>query len=164
MYRIKVGCQIDYTTSLVTPAVLIVKPPPQDGLTVSREQFELRGATAKGEYVDGFGNRCQRVTLAPGTNTIRYEAVVMVPEDQDRVRSDARQVPADSIPRHQRGPGAPSTSTAAPETPSIHVRIGRIEVRAAPQAAAPARPAAAKGSSGFAELRLARAHLDRTWR
>jgi hypothetical protein len=88
-------------------------------------------------------------------------ASAMPPERQ---LAHARQVPADSIPRHQRGPGAPSTSTAAPETPSIHVRIGRIEVRAAPQAAAPARPAAAKGSSGFAELRLARAHLDRTWR
>jgi transglutaminase-like putative cysteine protease len=98
MYSIKVGCQIDYATSMATPAVLIVKPPPQNGLTVSREQFELRGAAATGEYVDGFGNRCQRVTLAPGTNTIRYEAVVMVPEDQDRVRSDARQVPADALP------------------------------------------------------------------
>jgi hypothetical protein len=97
---------------------------------------------------------------APNSGPTMSGAPAMPPERQ---LARARQVPADSIPT-QRGPGAPSRSSAAPETPSIHVRIGRIEVRAAPQAAAPARPATAKGSSGFAELRLARAHLDRTWR
>ena len=71
MYRIKLGCQLSYATPVATPAVLIVKPPSQPALTVAREQFELWGATATGEYIDAFGNRCQRVTLAAGMSADR---------------------------------------------------------------------------------------------
>jgi hypothetical protein len=55
-------------------------------------------------------------------------------------------------------------TAAAREPPRIHVRIGKVEVRANPAAAPPMRAARPKGSSGFSELRLARAHLDRNYR
>jgi hypothetical protein len=84
----------------------------------------------------------------------------------DRTSARARPVAADAIPlaARERASAALSTRAPVPETPSIHVRIGRVEVRAPPQASAPVRPAQPKGGSGFAELSLARAHLDRTWR
>lgn len=100
MYRVKVGCHLSYFTQARVPAVLVVKPPPQLALTVVREQLELGDATAAGEYIDGFGNRCQRVTLAAGATTIRYEAIVTVPEEPDAVRTDARQVPPEALPSH----------------------------------------------------------------
>jgi transglutaminase-like putative cysteine protease len=100
MYRIKVGCQISYLTQVRVPAVLIVKPPPQPALTTIREQMEIGDAAAAGEYIDGFGNRCQRITLAAGANTIRYEAIVTVPADADVVRADAREVPPEALPPH----------------------------------------------------------------
>jgi hypothetical protein len=59
-------------------------------------------------------------------------------------------------------PGPPAT--AAPEQPRIHVRIGKVEVRASTPAIPPKQRARPKGSSGFSELRLARAHLDRDGR
>ena len=100
MYRVKVGCNLSYVTQARVPAVLIVKPPPQAALTIVREQLELGDATAGGEYIDGFGNRCQRVTLAAGATTIRYEAIVTVSAEPDAVRPDARQVPPEALPAH----------------------------------------------------------------
>src|SRR5688572_23318465 len=100
MYRIKVGCQLSYLTQARVPAVLIVKPPPQTALTVVREQLDIGDATAAGEYIDGFGNRCQRVTLAAGATTVRYEAIVTVPPEPDAVCPEARQVLPEALPSH----------------------------------------------------------------
>lgn len=55
-------------------------------------------------------------------------------------------------------------TASAREPPRIQVHIGKVEVRASPPAARPMRAARPKGSSGFSELRLARAHLDRSYR
>jgi transglutaminase-like putative cysteine protease len=100
MFRIKVGCQISYAASAATPAVLIVKPPSYPTLMLARETFELHGATATGEYIDGFGNRCQRITLAAGASTLRYDAVAVVPSAPDVLRPGARQVPPEELPPH----------------------------------------------------------------
>jgi transglutaminase-like putative cysteine protease len=97
MYRINVGCQLSYAAPLATPAVFIVKPPPHPRVTIAREEFEVVGAGAKGEYIDGFGNRCQRVTLAQGRSAVRYEALAVVTADADAVRADARQVPPEEL-------------------------------------------------------------------
>jgi hypothetical protein len=59
---------------------------------------------------------------------------------------------------------ATRVATAAAEQPRVHVRIGKVEVRATTPAAALTRVARPKGGRGFAELRLARAHLDRNYR
>jgi hypothetical protein len=59
-------------------------------------------------------------------------------------------------------PTAPAASAAEP--PRIHVRIGKVEVRASAPVAAPARVVRSDASRGFSDLRLARAHLDRNHR
>jgi transglutaminase-like putative cysteine protease len=97
MYRINVGCQLSYAAPLATPAVFIVKPPPHLRVTITREEFEVAGAAAKGEYIDGFGNRCQRVTLAQGQSAVRYEALATVAGEADAIRTDARQVPPEEL-------------------------------------------------------------------
>ena len=65
-----------------------------------------------------------------------------------------RQLPASSQP--EGAPQASAPAVPATEAPPVHVRIGRLEIRGAGSgvAAAPAR-------SGFADLELARRHLDR---
>jgi hypothetical protein len=57
-----------------------------------------------------------------------------------------------------------TTPTGASEPPRVHVRIGKVEVRASAPAATLVRPPRPKGSRGFSEVRLARAHLDRDYR
>ena len=100
MHRIKVGCHLSYATPGATAAVFIIKPPPHPGLMLAREEFQLTGGAGAGEYMDGLGNRCQRVTLAPGPNVIRYEAVAMVPREADVVREGAAQVAPQDLPPH----------------------------------------------------------------
>jgi transglutaminase-like putative cysteine protease len=100
MYRIKVGCHLSYASFTATPAVFIVKPPPHPGLMIAREEFGLNGAAATGEYMDGLGNRCQRVTLAAGPSSLRYEAIALVPAVADAVREGARAIPPQDLPAH----------------------------------------------------------------
>jgi transglutaminase-like putative cysteine protease len=98
MYRVKVGCQLSYATATATPAVFIVQPPPHTRHMVAREEFQVVTAAVTGDFVDHFGNRCQRVLFAPGENVIRYDALVTVTADLDPSRPLARQVPPQELP------------------------------------------------------------------
>ncbi len=98
MYRIHIGSHLSYLTPAPTPAVFVVQPAPNEQQTLERERMHLAGAVATGEYLDAFGNRCQRLTLAPGESQLRYEAVAAVPAAPDAVRADARAVPLDRMP------------------------------------------------------------------
>ena len=100
MYRIKIGCQLSYATAAATPAVFIVQPPPHAKHMLESEQFQTAAASLTGEFTDVFGNRCQRVMLAPGDNVIRYEAVAAVSPEPDAVRPNARQIPPQELPPH----------------------------------------------------------------
>jgi len=98
MYRIKIGCQLEYATSTANPAVFVVQPPAHPRQMIERESLLLVGATPTGEYADTFGNRCQRVILQPGESQLRYEALAAVPPEGDAVVSEARQIPPDELP------------------------------------------------------------------
>ena len=50
------------------------------------------------EYVDLFGNLCDRLTLPPGRSVLRYDAVVEVPGTVDDADPDAPQVPVEELP------------------------------------------------------------------
>jgi transglutaminase-like putative cysteine protease len=98
MYRIHLGCQLDYTALAATPAVFLVQPPARPGQNVECEVMRFSGGATRGEHIDGFGNRCQRVVLQPGRSTLRYDAVIAVSELPDAARADARAVPPDELP------------------------------------------------------------------
>jgi len=98
VYRIRIGCHLSYLTPAPTPAVFAVQPAPHPLQAIERERLHLAGAVATGEYLDAFGNRCQRLTLAPGESQLRYDAVAAVPAAADAVRADARAVPLDRMP------------------------------------------------------------------
>jgi transglutaminase-like putative cysteine protease len=98
VYRIHIGCHLSYLTPATTPAVFVVQPAFHPLQTIERERLHLAGAVATGEYRDTFGNRCQRLTLAPGEGQLRYDAVAEVPAAADAVRADARAVPLERLP------------------------------------------------------------------
>jgi hypothetical protein len=95
-------------------------------------------------------------------------AVAVAPRSEPTVAAPSRQPIMElpqAKPQSAASPAAATgPATAAAEQPRIHVRIGKVEVRATTPAAAPARVVRPKGGRGFAELRLARAHLDRNYR
>ena len=98
MYRVKVGCQLSYNTSVVTPAVFIMQPPPHTRHMLASEELQLVTATAADDFLDGYSNRCKRILFAPGDNVIRYDATVTVSPELDAVRPNARQVPPQELP------------------------------------------------------------------
>jgi transglutaminase-like putative cysteine protease len=98
VYRIRIGCHLSYLTPAATPAVFVVQPAPRPGPTLERERLHLSGAVATGEYVDGFGNRCQRLMLAPGESQLRFDAVAAVPATADAVNPEARHVYPERLP------------------------------------------------------------------
>ena len=65
-----------------------------------------------------------------------------------------QQAPAPSQP--ERAPQASVPAEPNTEAPPVHVRIGRLEIRGVGPGVA-----AAPAQSGFADLELARRHLDR---
>ena len=68
-----------------------------------------------------------------------------------------------AMPQGPRDRASPASRVTAKPS-SIHVRIGKVEVRASAPAAPLARVSRPKGAGGFAELALARAHLNRNHR
>jgi transglutaminase-like putative cysteine protease len=102
MYRIQIGCRLEYLASGPTPAVFIVQPPLHPRQILGREVFCAEGAGLRvaEQFHDVFGNRCQRVTLPAGGCSVRYDALALVPGDADAVSPGARQVPADELPSH----------------------------------------------------------------
>lgn len=100
MYRVKIGCQLSYAAVAETSAVFIVQPPPDPQHLLASEEFQAVTASVTGEYCDGFGNRCQRVSFAPGENVIRYNALISVSPELDVLRPNARQVPPQELAPH----------------------------------------------------------------
>lgn len=98
MYRVKVGCQLSYVTSTLTPAVFIVQPPPHTRHMLASEELQLVTAAAADDFLDNYGNRCKRILLSPGDNVIRYDATVTVSPEPDVIRPNARHIPPQELP------------------------------------------------------------------
>jgi hypothetical protein len=68
------------------------------------------------------------------------------------------------LPQPRRdAPQSGPTDQARAEQSQIVVKVGKVEVRAS-QAQRPVRASRPRGTSGFAEMALRRAHLDRNYR
>ena len=114
----------------------------------------------------GFGTRATEAALSPSSPS-RVEAspvqagvqaaLPMNPTIAPAARTAS--IPIVNLPQARRQ-GASATAGAAPS--SVQVHIGKVEIRARPPA--PMRAARATLSSGFSELRLVRAHLNRDYR
>jgi hypothetical protein len=70
-----VGCTFGFETPQPVSAVLQVAPSGRD-LQVRADHWET-GADHHG-YIDLFGNRCERVTIAAGASRVVYEAEVLL--------------------------------------------------------------------------------------
>jgi transglutaminase-like putative cysteine protease len=90
-----VGCTLGVETPQPVSAVLQVAPSGHD-LQVRAERWDTP-AEHHG-YVDGFGNRCERVTIVAGTSRIAYEAEVVLPSPSDRIAPGTPETPITELP------------------------------------------------------------------
>jgi transglutaminase-like putative cysteine protease len=95
--QVRVGCEFQYTAEIETPAVFQVQPS-EGAATVLRQGWETLPATDRHGYIDMYGNYCQRLILPAGETTLRYDAVVTVPDATEDVDLDAAEVPAALLP------------------------------------------------------------------
>jgi transglutaminase-like putative cysteine protease len=90
-----VGCTFGFETPQPVSAVLQVAPSGRD-LQVRAEHWET-GADHHG-YIDLFGNRCERVTIAAGASRLAYKAEVVLSSPSDRIAPGTPETPIMALP------------------------------------------------------------------
>ena len=96
--QVRVGCEFRYTAEIETAAVFQVQASGAAPATVLRQSWETRPTADRHGYTDLYGNNCQRLSLPVGDTTLRYDAVVTVPDATEDVDLDAAEMPAAQLP------------------------------------------------------------------
>lgn len=94
---LKVGCMIQMECVQPTPLLLLLRP--RSGLRqwITRESYSLTPQVTATEYVDGFGNLCQRLVAPVGVFRIESSAEVLVAPSEDAGHG-APYVPVEDLP------------------------------------------------------------------
>jgi transglutaminase-like putative cysteine protease len=96
--QIRVGCEFQYLAEVATHAVIQVEPRLDGGVRALDERWTNNPTLATSRYVDGFGNTCRRATLPEGASSLRYDAVLQVPDGPDPKCLDAPEVAPQNLP------------------------------------------------------------------
>jgi transglutaminase-like putative cysteine protease len=74
--KLRAGCEIRLSAEAPTALVAMLRPRSGGAQWVASERYELTPFTQATEYVDGFGNLCQRMVAPVGSFKILTEVVV----------------------------------------------------------------------------------------
>ncbi|HET6338355.1 MAG TPA: transglutaminase family protein [Polyangiales bacterium] len=74
--RLDASCEMSLTADSPTPLVAMLRPRSGVGQWVVSEAYEIEPFVPVVEYVDGYGNLCQRLTAPKGSFRIRVEATI----------------------------------------------------------------------------------------
>ncbi|HEV7653462.1 MAG TPA: transglutaminase family protein [Mycobacteriales bacterium] len=96
--QVRVGCEFVYTAAIDTPAVFQVMPYDAGPAMVRTASWESAPEVVRHGYADLYGNPCQRLTLPAGVCTLRFDALVTVPDATEEVTWDARETPVVDLP------------------------------------------------------------------
>ena len=91
-----VGCEFECEATQSVAAIVQVAPFGQPTVTMRREQWDA--ASGHHGYVDRYGNRCERFTLAPGHLRIAYEAELSLTAPADGIEPDLPEMPVTELP------------------------------------------------------------------
>ncbi|MDB5964625.1 MAG: cysteine protease [Polaromonas sp.] len=95
--RLLANCTLSVIAATDAPIVAMLRPRSGHAQWIIRESYELRPWVPTTEFVDSFGNLCQRLVVPQGEMHIAVE-VLMEVEDQIAVAPDAAYVPVDQLP------------------------------------------------------------------
>ena len=96
--EVRVGCEFEYDADLETPAIFQVQPYEEGPAIVQQLGWQIEPEAERHGYRDLYGNGCQRVTLPAGRSTLRFDALVAVPDATELVDLDAPETPSDELP------------------------------------------------------------------
>ena len=95
--KLDVGCRLGFNAGWETPAVLMLSPQTGEGQNVISEQFTVEPSTAVREFVDNYGNLCQRLVMPPGPSSVTMQAIVDTADHID-VDVTAPRTPMSEVP------------------------------------------------------------------
>jgi|HubBroStandDraft_1064217.scaffolds.fasta_scaffold144698_1 transglutaminase-like putative cysteine protease len=96
--RIRVGCEFVYEAAVPTHAVLQVEPRLSGGVAALDERWETVPQIGLARYVDGYDNLCRRATIGAGTSSLRYDALLEVPDAPDPENLEAVELAPRDLP------------------------------------------------------------------
>ncbi len=96
--RVQVGCEFVYRAEVDTHAVIQVEPRLDGGVAALDERWLNAPQLGMSRYVDSYGNVCRRATLPPGDTSLRYTALLEVPDAADPEQRDAAEVAPGLLP------------------------------------------------------------------
>jgi transglutaminase-like putative cysteine protease len=95
---VRVGCKLAYETSVPTPALFVLRPRIESKVLVMKEQLSFGIGQPSYEFQDSHGNTTHRLTLMPGRNEIRHDALVAVSSLADSREVAGQIVPVGQLP------------------------------------------------------------------
>src|SRR6266550_4428652 len=97
--RVRVGCEFGWETDAPVPMFMLVRPRMDaEHIAVYESKWIEPSEIPLHEYHDLFGNICWRFVAPPGLTTVRYDAVVEIPETADPVVPHAALHPVEDLP------------------------------------------------------------------
>jgi transglutaminase-like putative cysteine protease len=96
--QVRVGCEFRWIAEVDTPAVFQVVPLDTGPAVVRTVTWATDPDLGRHGYTDLYGNPCQRLTLPAGPSTLRFDALVSVPDATEEVAPDAPETPVTELP------------------------------------------------------------------
>jgi transglutaminase-like putative cysteine protease len=95
--RLKAGCEMVLNAEAPTPLVAMLRPRSGEAQWVASERYDFEPFVKAVEYVDSFGNLCQRMIAPAKRFVIKTEAVVET-DDAITVNRAAAPTPSERLP------------------------------------------------------------------
>ena len=95
--KLNVGCEVTVAADRDCPTLAILRPRSGYAQWLASESYSFNPQVRSSEYVDPFGNLCQRLVIPRGQMTIRVEAIVDT-EPVIAVAPDAPLTPVELLP------------------------------------------------------------------
>lgn len=95
---IRVGCEITYSCDSEAPALVTFKPRHGNQQSIRQESVSFSPGLTAAEFEDDHDNVLFRLTLKPGGNLLRYDAIVMVPSAREDYAHVDDPVPPELLP------------------------------------------------------------------
>jgi len=96
--QVRVGCEFVYHADVETPALFQVQPFEEGPAIVQELGWRTDPDLLRHGYRDVYGNGCQRLSLPAGRSTLRFDALVSVPDATEEVDPDAPETPINDVP------------------------------------------------------------------
>jgi transglutaminase-like putative cysteine protease len=96
--RVMVGCEFVHWAQIDTPTVFQIQPRDEPPVTLVRENWSYEPQMRTHGYTDLYGNPCLRLVLPAGRSSLRYRAVLDVPDATEDADEEAPQLPPEALP------------------------------------------------------------------